>query len=278
MISPAKIDFCFSCKTEFANTVPGCHLSLLAAGNMQRTKNLEDIRSFFSAQNISQEKLISAKQIHSKKILYFEKQNDFTPFTEADGVITCNKDLVPAVLVADCMPIFLFDQGSEAFGVLHSGWKGTGIVTEAVNFLKEKFNSKLNNLYFVIGPHIRECCYNVDKERAEFFRNIEKKSIKFSLKKFFSFSKWRYLLSMAKANKSLIIKTGVPEKNIVDTGFCTKCGKIKELTEKSFLPTSKITEAEKSTFAFGSNRRENSQGDKNYTRMLAYIHWDFINS
>ena len=56
----------------------------------------------------------------------------------ADGILLGDPRLAATVTVADCMPIWLLDRGSGTFGVLHSGWRGTGILATAVDFLADR--------------------------------------------------------------------------------------------------------------------------------------------
>lgn len=249
---------------------PVAHISLLKAKSLKKTENLENRIAFFKRQGIDEKNVISATQVHSKRVLFFDTAQSYHYTTKADGIITRNKDLVPAVLVSDCMPIFLFDLKSESFAVLHSGWKGSGISLEAINLLSEQFDSSVEDLYFILGPHIRSCCYNVDAERAKYFRAIDKASIKLSIKKLLAFNRYHYKLSLARANISLLKKAGVPRENIYDVELCTYCTKMKELKRRLFLPAS---EAGKD-FAFGSNRRENPKGIGQFTSMLAFITWE----
>lgn len=250
---------------------PSCYISLLSAGNMRResTRAKTENRSrLFTELNIPAERVISAVQIHSKRVLFCENENSFPQETQADGIITTNNNVVPAVLVADCMPIFLYDKNSKAFGVLHSGWKGTGISLEAISLLAKKFGSKPNDIYFILGPHIRECCYNIDRERATFFRSIEKNSVRLLPKKLLQLNRWHYSLSLARANISLLLKVGVPQENIFDTTLCTSCTKLSHLAKLKLLPNTQPQD----DFAFGSNRRENFNGTSCFTQMLAFMH------
>lgn len=247
--------------------IPVAHISLLQAGNMQKS-NRAVRNNFFLRQGIEPNLVLSAVQIHSKKILFFDDEKTFPAETEADGIITCNPNLLPAVLVADCMPIFLFDTKSRAFGVLHSGWRGTGIALEALKLLKQKFNTSAADVFFIFGPHIRNCCYTVDAERARFFRRLAKSSVNLSVQKLLCLSRWRYRLSLANANRSLLETAAVPPENILDTELCTNCNTIAQLCSRGFLPE---TYAGNTDFSFGSNRRENPHGQTSFTRMIAYI-------
>lgn len=250
MILTDKIDFNFL-DPKLKNYQ--AHISLLNAGDMKTKIDSKTKKAFLEKQRLDSLSLISATQKHTKKILIFKDAKTFSRETEADGVLTQNKNLIPSVVVSDCMPIFLVDAISGIFGVLHSGWQGTGIVTNAIALLKEKFNSDPKNMFFILGPHIRNCCYNVKKKRTDYFKKIDKTCVKLSIKKLLQFNKWHYMLSLATINKTLLKKAGVPNQNIFDTELCTCC-------------TKKDNE-----FIFGSNRRENFNGKGTFTHMLAYI-------
>jgi copper oxidase (laccase) domain-containing protein len=94
---------------------------------------------------------------------------------EADGLVSPGRVAGGApvgclvITVADCMPIFLFDSGTGAFGLLHSGWKGTGILAEAVRVMGRLYGTKPADVSAVLGPRIGACCYVVDEARAAEF-------------------------------------------------------------------------------------------------------------
>ena len=73
------------------------------------------------------------------------------------------------MFTADCVPVILVDKENEAIAAIHSGWKGTfsSIVTETILRMKEEYNSKAENIVAYIGPHIRQCCYEVSEDLKE---------------------------------------------------------------------------------------------------------------
>jgi polyphenol oxidase len=87
----------------------------------------------------------------------------------ADGIVLRGSALVATVTVADCMPIWVLDRDSGAFGVLHSGWKGTGILAAAVAGIARRFGSAASSISAILGPAIGSCCYEVPAERARAF-------------------------------------------------------------------------------------------------------------
>ena len=136
--------------------------------------------------------------------------------------MTQNSALVPVVTVADCVPIYFYDSRNGVFGVAHSGWKGTGIAGEAVALMKKNYGSDPRDILAAIGPHIHDCCYTVDKERAQYFVDnfgsgcVQKVSQAQGAGGLFR-------LSLLKANLNVLESAGVLEENIVAAKNCTAC-------------------------------------------------------
>lgn len=156
-----------------------CTLSDFTLGSMRNVwhDGINENRVSYLRKNFQNKIPVNIELVHSKSIIVVYSEKDCKMLEKqkvcADGIITDNPKLLPIVTVADCMPIFLWAKNDEgdiiAFGVLHSGWKGTGICVNAVDILHRQFGAKNENIYFVLGPHIRNCCYTIDAERAEYF-------------------------------------------------------------------------------------------------------------
>lgn len=136
---------------------------------------------------------------------------------QADGLIATDRCFVPVITVADCMPLWLYDPETGVFGVLHSGWKGTGIAGEAVRFAAKKFSARPENIRVIIGPHIEPCCYRVDNERADWFiREFGEACVSDRTEE-------GSRLSLTEANKTVLSRAGVLPEHILITGGCTSC-------------------------------------------------------
>ena len=239
--------------------VPQCVISDFNLGTM-RFKWDEDnqVRKNYFSKLHPNKKIIDIELCHSKKIMEVENQFDIEQIQKnqilADGIITKNTNYVPVVTVADCMSIFIFDDKSLTFGVLHSGWKGTGISEEAINIiLTNNPDSKPENLHFILGPHIKNCCYQVDKERKEYFsKNFTPDCITKIDEKIY--------LSLEKANLFVLEKNGIPRKNIVSYSECTCCTK---LSDKNNSPSNQ--------FKYGSFRRQKVLENGEFQVMAASI-------
>ncbi len=238
---------------------PSCYMTSFSTGTMRfRWNETNERRNDFFREMFGNEKdICPVELIHSKTVYAIEKSSD-TFQKKGDGIITQNLKIVPVVTVADCMPIYVYDTKSKAFGVLHSGWKGTGILIEALNMAKEKYGTAPEDFCIVLGPSIHSCCYSITRERAEYFMenfgedSVEKKDDD------------TYMLSLQNANKNIALREGIPEGNIFISDKCTSCHQ------------------KDGKFLFGSFRRETSmlgsdmtleEKSRLFTVQAAFISW-----
>ena len=206
---------------------PYCGLSLKSAGSM-RFRNEETNQNridFFTSLGIDIKRIRQPELIHSKEVFscYFDENQlpVYESFLEGkiqtekvfgDGIITTEKFFVPVITVADCVPLWLYDPISTVFGVVHSGWKGTGIIENALDFAQKKYGANIKDFRIIIGPHIHNCCYKVDQERENHFNTNFAKD-----------SSTNGMLSLKKANLYLLEKLGVKPENILTSKNCTNC-------------------------------------------------------
>lgn len=113
-------------------------------------------------------KFVSVELIHSKTVFNVQKEEQ-TLNKKGDGIVTGNSLLIPSVTVADCVPLFLYDNVKNVAGIVHSGWKGTGIIENAIKMFVEEYSSNIEDICVAIGPHICSKCYCVDEERKNYF-------------------------------------------------------------------------------------------------------------
>jgi YfiH family protein len=150
-------------ETARSEPAPRCGISSREAGDL-KLDNEELRHEFFRSLGIEPERVKGLKQVHSQAV-------SVAPCFagEGDGMVSFSGDPVLAVTVADCLPVFLLDVDTGAFAALHSGWKGTGIVLNALKLMGDTVDSA--NIAAVLGPCIRSCCYNVDEGRAKGYRD-----------------------------------------------------------------------------------------------------------
>lgn len=93
------------------------------------------------------------------------------PVAEADALITATPGACLTVLVADCVPIVLFDPRTPAIGVAHAGWRGTvaGVAARTVAAMTAAFGTRPGDLVVGIGPSIGPADFEVGPEVAAAF-------------------------------------------------------------------------------------------------------------
>lgn len=207
-------------------------LSSRSLGDMS-VSNQQNRRTFFTYLGIDPATVTSFSQVHSK-IVAVDPPTGHVP-ADSDGGVTNRSDAVLSVTVADCLPICLYDKSSGCMSLVHSGWKGTGIVLGALEIMRNTFGTKTSDVACIIGPGIGPCCYNVDEQRADLFAGIGPGA---------SISRGgEHYIDLKAANAALLYKAGVADVRV--SGLCTSC--LEDL---------------------GSYRR---QGPEGFTRMVAVI-------
>jgi YfiH family protein len=143
----------------------GCAISSRAAGDM--SPGGANRGRFLRSLGLEPDRTRSCVQIHSRIVL--EADGSFAGRREADGMTGRGRETALAVTVADCLPVFLYDAETRAYALLHSGWRGTGIVLSALSMMAERWGTRPASVAAVLGPCIRPCCYRVEEERAAAF-------------------------------------------------------------------------------------------------------------
>jgi YfiH family protein len=189
-------------------------ISLRAAGDLRLGSAAR--QAFFRALGLPPEAVFACRQVHSRRVLPLRgKTPGEAAQEEADGLATDAAEAILSVTVADCLPIFVYDRRGGAFALLHSGWQGTGIVTEGVRLLCREYGAEPGSLAAVLGPGIGPCCYAVDPGRAEHFeRQFGGQAVRRP-------ADGRAYLDLRAANAALLEAAGVREVHAVEE--CTAC-------------------------------------------------------
>jgi len=171
----------------------------------KKKKNINNIVEEFS----DSKKIAIPEQIHSCIVQNIKKEGIYV---NTDGLVTSEKGLILTLKVADCVPIFLYDNNRKNFGLIHSGWKGTAgnIVSNGIQKMID-INSKLGDIMVLLGPCIQACCYEVDENVAKYFDDDSKAKKKNN--------KW--MLDLHNQIKMNLIQMGLQKKNIQFSDLCT---------------------------------------------------------
>ncbi|MDA0179970.1 peptidoglycan editing factor PgeF [Solirubrobacter phytolaccae] len=87
----------------------------------------------------------------------------------ADALITDTPGLPLCVIMADCVPVLVYDPEQHALGLAHAGWQGTvaRIASATVHAMVDRFGSDPASLVAAIGPSIGPDEYEVGPDVIE---------------------------------------------------------------------------------------------------------------
>jgi len=158
--------------------------------------------------------LVMVKQVHGSAIVVAERPDPELLETPADGLITKTPGLVLGIRTADCVPVLFWDPVQKVAGIAHGGWKGVkdGIIAQMLKIFEKSCGTKMADIRVAIGPSIRKCCYEVGKEFLGYFPGFYRGK---------DASKGH--LDLVGVIKSRLLKRGIPESQVHDTGLCTVC-------------------------------------------------------
>ena len=133
--------------------------------------------------------LCIAEQVHGAKVAVVNGPQDHV-IAGTDGIVCRTPGTIIGIYVADCCAVYLADPVSGAFGIVHSGKKGSelGITRNAIELMREQFGTDPANLQVQLSPCIRPPAYEID---------------------------------FAAQVRQQAFESGVPATQIHDTGLCT---------------------------------------------------------
>jgi YfiH family protein len=186
----------------------------VVAGFHSRVYDQSKRGEFLRELGLFPENLVMVKQVHGSTIVVAERPDPAMLDMPADGLITRVPGLVLGIRTADCVPVFFWDPVRKVAGIAHGGWKGVrdGIVNQMLKIFEKRCGSKMGDLRIAIGPSIRKCCYEVGKEFLGFFPGFYRAK-----------DAAKGNLDLVGVIKSRLLKRGISESHLYDTGLCTVC-------------------------------------------------------
>jgi YfiH family protein len=103
------------------------------------------------------------------------------PRARGDVLLTNDPGILLAVRTADCAPLLVADPRRRAIAAVHVGWRGAllRVAEIAAGEMSRLFGSSPQDLWAVVGPSIRACCYEVGEEVVELFSGAFRESEEF---------------------------------------------------------------------------------------------------
>lgn len=213
----------FSTRIGGASSGPysSLNLGLSTADDPQAVK--ENRSRFATALSFTSQALVTGRQVHGARVAVIRTGTDLSIEHpgEADALVTDEKGVLLGVLVADCVPILLWDPIREAVAAVHAGWKGTclRIPAKAVEVMAKEFGSRPSDIRAAIGPSAGPCCYEVDVPVYQRFTEEWPESVNY----FTPTGEERWKLDLWGLNRLALQEMGVLDENVQTSELCTIC-------------------------------------------------------
>lgn len=145
---------------------------------------VENRRRLAKHLRVSLEELTCAKQVHGTSVAQvteFNRGYGATSLNQAipdsDAMMTNLPKTPLLLLVADCVPVLLYDSRHHAIAVVHAGWRGAighlpPITLEA---MADAYGTDPADCYAYLGPSIQADSFEVSETLADQFRKETRK-------------------------------------------------------------------------------------------------------
>jgi YfiH family protein len=131
---------------------------------------------------------------------------------EADALVTSDPGTGLGALVADCVPIVLYDPAAHVLACVHAGWRGTvARVTDAALAAMAALGTRPGDVVAGIGPAIGPDRYQVGEDVAEAARECFGGHAPLVIR---PDGTGRWLFDLWSANRVLLREAGVADQNI----------------------------------------------------------------
>jgi YfiH family protein len=184
--------------------------------------------AFIEAAGCSMADLVISRQTHGTRVQVVGADDRgrglfpaFDGFPATDAMVTNDPSVALGTIVADCVPILIYDRGEHALGLAHAGWRGTvgRIAAETVRTMTEAFGTDPANVVAGIGPSIGPCCYQVGSEVIDAWRKSDVAGLERAVVKDGS----GYHFDLWAANRLVLVQAGVPDQQIEHSAHCVRC-------------------------------------------------------
>lgn len=193
----------------------------------------ENRRAWGHAIGIVAEALVAVRQVHGADVARVDatargrgaRSLDPATVPAADALLTDAPGTPLLLSFADCTPLLFHDPQRRIVGLAHAGWRGTvaDIAGATVRAMVERYGSDPAAIVAGIGPAIGRCCYVVDEPVVAAWQalGVGDPAVLEEIAPVAGRRQWRF--DLARANRRLLERAGVPTAQIEDAALCTAC-------------------------------------------------------
>lgn len=190
---------------------------------------LENYRRIAAIFDLKPENVVVSHQTHTTNVKRVTRADGGKgvvydrDYSDVDGLVTNEKNLVLCTMYADCVPLYFVDTKNYAIGLSHSGWRGTAgqMGKKTLERMAEEFGTKPEDVYAAIGPSICMDCYEVSADVIDAFSKVFTKQEMTEI--CYQKDNGKFQLDLWKANEIILLNAGVLKEHIEVTRLCTHC-------------------------------------------------------
>ncbi len=142
-------------------------------------------------------------------------------YTDVDGLITDEPQVLLCTQYADCVPLFFADRRRRVVATSHAGWRGTaaGMGRVTVERMCQDYGCCPEDILVGIGPSIGVCCFEVDSPVYDAFCQ----TLEFTEDCYRDDGNGKFHIDLWEVNRRILLGAGVKADNITVTDLCTRC-------------------------------------------------------
>ena len=165
------------------------------------------------------------KQVHENVVRIVDKNDRHVCMSnvpyEADGIVTKERGLPIICMIADCVPVLLWDKENSVIGAIHCGWRSSvgDILKNAVEAMVS-LGAKPECIHAALGPAIGRCCFETDDDvpnAIEAYLGGETEGL------FDRRADGKTMVDLRAANARRLVQLGLMAENIDISDECTFC-------------------------------------------------------
>ena len=217
----------------FSTRLGGVSEGIFASMNLSFTRGddsaavRENFDRFCAAIRVNAEDVVISAQTHTanvKIVTAEDRGRGITrekEYTDVDGLITGDPNVVLCTQYADCVPLFFVDPVKRVVATSHAGWRGTaaGIAAVTVSKMVAEYGCDPADILAGIGPSIGHCCFEVDTPVYDAFCQVEV----FDDTCYTDNGGDKYHIDLWQVNRNWMRKAGLLPEHITVTDLCTRC-------------------------------------------------------
>ncbi len=163
------------------------------------------------------ENLIFMEQTHSTNVVVIEDAAT-NKIENCDAIVTDRPNIPLMVMVADCIPLMLYDPVKRVIAAVHAGRNGTfgDIGPKTVSVMQERFGCDPADILAGLGPSIHACCYEVGEDLADI-------TLKSFGERYIRKREGGSYLDLQTLNFDRLRQAGLKTENIEISPLCTAC-------------------------------------------------------